>query len=31
MDAGKRTISEIFNGTKVLEVPFFQRAYVWRE
>ena len=31
MDAGKRTISEIFNGTKILEVPFFQRAYVWSE
>lgn len=31
MDAGKRTISEIFNGSKILEVPFFQRAYVWRE
>lgn len=31
MDAGKRTISEIFNGSKILEVPFFQRAYVWSE
>ena len=31
MDAGKRTINEIFNGSKVLEVPFFQRAYVWKE
>ena len=31
MDAGKRTINEIFNGSKILEVPFFQRAYVWDE
>ena len=31
MDAGKRTINEIFNGSKILEVPFFQRAYVWKE
>lgn len=29
MDAGKRTINEIFTGTMMLEVPFFQRAYVW--
>lgn len=29
MEAGKRTISEIFNGSRVLEIPFFQRAYVW--
>lgn len=27
MDAGKRMINEIFNGSKILEVPFFQRAY----
>lgn len=31
MDAGKRTINEIFNGSRVLEIPFFQRAYVWGE
>jgi len=31
MDAGKRTINEIFNGHKLLEIPFFQRAYVWDE
>jgi len=31
MEAGKRTISEIFNGSRVLEVPFFQRSYVWKE
>lgn len=29
MDAGKRTINDIFNGSRVLEIPFFQRAYVW--
>lgn len=31
MDAGKRMVSEIFTGSKILEVPFFQRAYVWKE
>lgn len=31
MDAGKRTINDIFNGSRVLEIPFFQRAYVWDE
>lgn len=31
MEAGKRTINDIFNGSKMLEVPFFQRAYVWKE
>lgn len=29
MDAGKRTVNDIFSGNKILEVPFFQRAYVW--
>ena len=29
MDAGKRTINDIFNGNRVLEIPFFQRSYVW--
>ena len=29
MDAGKRTINDIFNGNRVLEIPFFQRADVW--
>ena len=29
MEAGKRTINDIFNGNRVLEIPFFQRAYVW--
>ncbi len=31
MEAGKRTISEIFNGSRILEVPFFQRSYIWKE
>jgi hypothetical protein len=29
MDAGKRSINDIFNGNRILEIPFFQRAYVW--
>lgn len=29
MEAGKRAINDIFNGNKILEIPFFQRAYVW--
>lgn len=31
MDAGKSTISGVFNGSRLLEIPFYQRAYVWRE
>jgi uncharacterized protein with ParB-like and HNH nuclease domain len=31
MEAGKRTINDIFNQNKILEIPFFQRAYVWGE
>ena len=31
MEAGKRNINDIFNGNRVLEIPFFQRAYVWSE
>jgi len=31
MDAGKRTINDIFNGNRILEIPFFQRSYVWSE
>ena len=31
MEAGKRTINDIFNGNRILEIPFFQRAYVWSE
>lgn len=29
IEAGKRTTNEIFNGDRILEIPFFQRAYVW--
>ncbi len=31
MEAGKRTINDIFNGNRILEIPFFQRAYVWED
>jgi hypothetical protein len=31
MEAGKRTINDIFNGNRILEIPFFQRAYEWGE
>lgn len=31
MEAGKKTINDVFNGNRVLEIPFFQRAYVWSE
>ncbi|WP_085315298.1 DUF262 domain-containing protein [Derxia lacustris] len=31
MEAGKRTINDIFNQNKILEIPFFQRSYVWDE
>lgn len=31
MDAGKRTLPDISNGSRILEIPFFQRAYVWGE
>jgi len=31
MEAGKRTINDIFNGNRILEIPFFQRSYVWEE
>jgi len=31
MDAGKRTINELFTGNKMLDIPFFQRSYVWGE
>lgn len=31
MDAGKKTIGDIFNRTRILEIPFFQRSYVWDE
>lgn len=29
MDAGTRRINDIFNGSRLLEIPFFQRSYVW--
>ena len=31
MEAGKRNINDIFNRARVLEIPFFQRSYVWKE
>ena len=31
MDASKKTINDIFNGNRILEISFFQRAYVWGE
>lgn len=31
MEAGKRTIREVFNRGRNLEIPFFQRQYVWDE
>ena len=31
MKAGEILISGIFNGSRLLEVPFYQRAYVWGE
>ncbi|WP_416190739.1 DUF262 domain-containing protein [Neisseria sp. CCUG12390] len=31
MEAGKRSINELFNGNRTLNVPFFQRSYVWKE
>lgn len=31
MKAGEILISGIFNGSRLLEVPFYQRAYVWKE
>lgn len=31
MEAGKRRITDIFTQTKILEIPFFQRSYVWDE
>ncbi|MDE8691774.1 DUF262 domain-containing protein, partial [Faecalibacterium sp. DFI.5.82] len=29
MNAHKATITSIFDGTTVIEIPFFQRSYVW--
>ena len=29
MDANKKSIYELFSGNTSLEIPFFQRSYVW--
>lgn len=31
MEAGSRTIEEVFNKGRYLKIPFFQRSYVWKE
>ena len=31
MKAGEILINGIFNGSRLLEVPFYQRSYVWDE
>jgi uncharacterized protein with ParB-like and HNH nuclease domain len=31
LEAGKRTVRDIFNRGRNLEIPFFQRSYVWKE
>ena len=31
MTPGKSNIYELFNGTRVFEIPFYQRSYVWDE
>lgn len=31
MDAHAQRINDIFNGNRFLEIPYFQRAYVWNE
>ncbi len=31
MEAGKKPIADIFNGNRIVEIPFFQRSYVWGE
>ncbi len=31
MEAGRRSINDIFNGSRALQIPFFQRSYVWKE
>lgn len=31
MDAHKALIKNIFDGGTMIEVPFFQRSYVWKE
>ena len=29
MNASKKSINDIFNGQRIIHIPFFQRAYVW--
>ncbi len=31
MEANKKTLFDVFNGSRLLEIPFFQRSYVWGE
>lgn len=31
MTPGKSKIAELFNGTRVFQIPFYQRSYVWDE
>src|SRR5690554_6834593 len=31
MEANRKTIADFFNGSRILQVPFFQRSYVWEE
>ena len=31
MEAGRRLINDLFNGNRILEIPFFQRSYVWSQ
>lgn len=31
MEVGYRSINDIFNGQRIIQVPFFQRNYVWGE
>jgi uncharacterized protein with ParB-like and HNH nuclease domain len=31
MEATKQQIASIFNGHRILEVPFYQRSYVWQQ
>ncbi|MDR1816645.1 MAG: DUF262 domain-containing protein [Puniceicoccales bacterium] len=31
MNASKQSLADIFNGNRRLEIPFFQRSYVWEE
>ena len=31
MEAGKALINTVFNSSRLLEIPFYQRAYVWGE